>query len=95
VKALRGDVLYATLYRHTSSICHASDFGAQFEVDAATGDFVWEIEPRVNGFEAPSYAARELLWHGAHRIDQRLGLGFASRLAPHRLTAADVAKGLK
>jgi hypothetical protein len=95
VKALRGDAMYATLYRHTSSISHASDFGAQFEVDPTTGDPVLEIEPTVKGLEAPSYAARELLWNAANRTDQRLGLGFSAALAPHKLTRADVQKRQK
>jgi hypothetical protein len=95
VKALRGGAMYATLYRHTSSISHASDFGAHFEVDPTTEDVIWKIEPTVKGFEAPSYAARELLWNAANRIDQRLGLGFSAALAPHKLTRADVQKGQK
>lgn len=95
VKALRGDVMYATLYRFTSSISHAADFGAQFEVDPASDDLIWEIEPQVLGFEAPSYAARELFWNAANRIDQRLGLGYAATLAPHKLTRSDVQKGQK
>ena len=93
MQALRGDVMYATLYRHTSSISHASDFGAHFEAEPASGEFVWQLEPQVRGFEAASYAARELLWAAANRIDERLGLGFAATLAPHRLTRADVEKG--
>jgi hypothetical protein len=93
MKALRGDVMYATLYRFTSSISHASDFGAHFEVDPASDDLIWELEPQVQGFESPSYAARELLWNAANRIDQRLGLGYAHRLAPHKLTRSEVRKG--
>jgi len=95
MKALRGDAMYATLYRHTSSISHASDFGAHFEVDLTSGEYVWQLEPQVRGFETPSYAARELLWQAANRIDQRLGLGFSASLAPHKLTRADVQKGQK
>lgn len=95
VKALRGDVMYASLYRFTSSISHASDFGAHFEADPASDDLLWEIEPQVRGFEAPSYAARELLWNAANRIDQRLGLGYAATLAPHKLTRSDIQKGHK
>jgi hypothetical protein len=94
LKALCGDVMYATLYRFTSAITHGSDFGAHFEVDAASGDLVWEIEPTVRGFEAPTYAARELLWMAAHRIDERLGLGFDVALATHKLTPAEVKAGL-
>ena len=95
LKALRGDVIYATLYRFTSSISHASDFGAHFEIEPASGDLIWEIEPLARGFEAPSYAARALLWNAASRIDQRLGLGFSAVVGPHKLTRADVEKGLK
>ncbi|MBI1874655.1 MAG: hypothetical protein HYS05_12345 [Acidobacteria bacterium] len=94
MQALRGDVMYATLYRHTSAISHASDFGAHFEVDPSD-EFVWEIEPQVPGFEAPSYAARELLWAAANRIDERFELGFSVILAPHKLTRADVQTGQK
>lgn len=95
MRALRGEVLYATLYRFTSAISHASDFGAHLEIDSAISDPIWQIEPRAKGFEAPSYAARELLWHLANRIDARLGLGFSATLAPHRLSRADVQKGQK
>ena len=95
MKALRGEMMYAMLYRHTSSISHASDFGAHFEVDPTSDDFVWEIEPQTRGFETPSYAARELLWNAANRIDERLGLGFSATLAPHKLSKADVQKGEK
>jgi hypothetical protein len=90
VKALHWEVMYASLYRFTSSISHASDFGAHFEVDPASDDLLWEIEPRVRGFETPYYAARELLWNAANRIDQRLGLGYAATLAPHKPTRSDV-----
>lgn len=93
MRALRGDVLYATLYRFTSSITHASDFGAHIEIDSNVSDPIWQIEPRAKGFEAPSYAARELLWHLANRIDTRLGLGFSAMLTPHRLSRMQVQKG--
>jgi hypothetical protein len=86
MNALRGGVMYAVLYRETSSISHASDFGARFEVDPASDDLLWKIEPQVHGFEAPSNAARELLWNAANRIDQRLGLGYDATLAPHKPT---------
>jgi hypothetical protein len=95
MKALRGDAVYATLYRYTSSISHASDFGAHMEFDSAHPDPIWQIEPRAIGFEAPSYAARELLWQLANRIDVRIGLGFSATLAPHKLSRADVQKGLR
>lgn len=93
VTALRGDATYATLYRVTSQIAHASDASAHCEADSTTRDLVCWIEPTVEGFEAPSYAARELLWNAGNRIDQRLGLGFSATLAPHKLTRADVQKG--
>ena len=70
-----------------------SDFGAHHTFDPNVGDFVWQIEPQVRGFEAPSYAARELLWMMATRIDQRLGLGFADTLTPHKLTKEGVKLG--
>ena len=84
MRALRGDVMYATLYRFTSSITHASDFGAHVEIERETNDFIWQIEPRAQGFEASSYTARKLLWYAANRIDTRLGLGFSLSLAPHK-----------
>jgi hypothetical protein len=90
VKALRGDAMCATLYRYTSSISHASDFGAHFPVEEASGNQLWEIEPKVERFEVPTYAARQLLWNLANRIDQRLGLGFSATLNPHKLSRADV-----
>lgn len=95
VKALRGDAMYATLYRFTSSISHGTDFGAHVAVEEPSGNRLWEIEPKVQGFEAPTYAARQLLWNLANRIDQRLGLGFSATLAPHKLSRADVQKGQK
>jgi hypothetical protein len=92
MRKLKGETMYATLYRHTSSISHASDFGLHFSLDQ-DGEFVWEIDPQVEGFESPSYAARELLWGAANRIDERFGLGFAAALAPHKLTRAQVNEG--
>ena len=90
VKSLRADPLYAVLYRHTSSISHVSDVGLHFESDPATGALVWQIAPRERGFEGPSYVSRELLWMLANRINERLGLGFAATLAPHKLKKADL-----
>jgi hypothetical protein len=95
MRALRGDVLYATLYRFTSAISHAADSGAHLEINSASADPVWQMEPRAKGFEPPSYMARELLWHMANRIDARLGLGFSATLAPHRLARAGVREGQK
>lgn len=93
MRALRNDVAYASLYRHTSAIAHSADFGSHFQLDASTGDFIWEIEPTVTGFEAPSVAARQLLWYSANRINEKLGLGFAAALAAHKLTRSDVVAG--
>lgn len=73
-----GDAMYATLYRHTSAISHASDFGGHFSVDQ-NGEMVWEVFPQVEGFEAPSYVARQLLLLAAQRIDEKFGLGYAAR----------------
>ena len=95
MRALRQDSAYSTLYRHSSAIAHASDLGAHFSLDPTSGEPVWEIDPRVEGFRAPTYAARELLWHLAKRIDTRIGLGFSAALAPHKLTSADVRAGVK
>lgn len=90
VQALRREPLYAVLYRHTSAISHASDVGLHFERDKATGQLIWQLPPRVEGFAGPSYVARELLWVLANRIDQRLQLGFAASLAPHKIKGADL-----
>lgn len=84
MKALSLEKLYATLYRFTSPIAHASDFFGHVQIDPASGDRTWEIEPTNKGFKAPSYMARQLLWGAANRIDQRLGLGFSAALAPHK-----------
>ena len=92
MKKLKGDAMYATLYRHTSAISHVSDFGAHFSLDK-DGEMVWEIEPQVEGFEAPSYAARELLWAVANRIDEKFGLGYEATLVPLKLTRAQVKVG--
>jgi hypothetical protein len=92
--AVKADVRYASLYRFASSGIHGADFGAQFSPDKLTGELVWEIDPTVRGFEAPSYAARELLWSAAHEVDAKLGLGFHGALAPHRLSKKDVERGL-
>jgi hypothetical protein len=84
VKELRGDVLYATVYRFTSQFSHASDCAAHVDIDSNDDTLTWEIGPTTKGFEAASYASRQLLWGAANRIDQRLGLGFSSTLALHK-----------
>lgn len=90
VTALKADSLYSVLFRHTSSISHASDVGLHFEPHPATGEPIWQIAPRAEGVLNASLVARELLWMLANRIDERLGLGFSSTLARHRLRKADV-----
>jgi hypothetical protein len=87
-----GDAMYATLYRHTSAISHASDFGGHFSIDDS-GEMVWEVFPQVEGFEAPSYVARQLLFLAAQRIDERFGLGYAAALAPFQLTRTQMNAG--
>jgi hypothetical protein len=98
LKSLGYEETYATSFRFSAAIIHGNDFGAHFEVDAAAGgidDLVWQIEPRVRGFEAPTYAARQLLWNAADRVNDRFGLGFEEKLAPLRLTDQDVQAGKK
>ncbi|MGH9160427.1 MAG: hypothetical protein ACRD2X_10655 [Vicinamibacteraceae bacterium] len=90
VRALRADPLYSVLYRYTSAISHVSDVGLHFERDPSTEDLVWQIAPRPQGLDAPSYISRELLWLLANRIDKGLGLGFAATLAQHRMTKSDL-----
>ncbi len=69
---------------------------AHFEVDPTSDDLIWEIEPQVRGFEAVSYAARELFWNAANRIDQRFGLeSWRAALCAYKLTRSDVHKGQK
>ena len=75
-----------------SVITYASEFGAHFVLDEE-GGMVWEIEPKVEGFEASSYAARGLLWAAANRIDEKCGLGYAAALAPLKLTPSQVKAG--
>ncbi len=97
LKSLGDEVTYATSFRFSSAIIHGNDFGAHFEVDAgdAFDDLVWQLEPRVRGFEAPSYAARQLLWNAADRVNDRFGLGFETKLAPFRLSDEDIQGGKK
>jgi hypothetical protein len=95
LKILGDDVTYATSFRFSSSIIHVTDFGAHFEAQGDSSDIAWQIEPRLRGFEAPTYAARQLLWRAATRIDERLGLGFREKLAPFKLSDADVQEGKK
>ena len=93
MKALGEEVAYLTFYKYGSLIAHGGDFGGHLEIDEASGNRLWALAPTSDGFEHPSYAAREILWNTASCIDTRLGLGFASTLAPHKLSPADVTKG--
>jgi len=54
LKSLGDEVSYATSFRFSSAIIHGNDFGGHFEVDGGDSfeDLVWQIEPRVRGFEA-------------------------------------------
>ena len=95
MKGIRGGrVMYATVFRHTSSFVHGSDFGAHVTPENGE-DVVYEIEPRVDGFDGPTYTARQLLWLAASRIDARLGLGFEKRLASHELTRKQIEERLQ
>jgi hypothetical protein len=98
LKSLGDEVTYATSFRFSSAIIHGNDFGAHFEVNGSAAgfeDLVWQIEPRVRGFEAPTYAARQLLWRVAARINDRFGLGFEAKLAPFQLSDEAVQGGKK
>lgn len=96
LKSLDDEVTYASAFRFSSAIIHGNDFGAHFEVDGeGDDDLVWQIEPRIRGFEAPTYAARQLLWKAADCINDRFGLGFEAKLAPFHLSDADVQGGKK
>jgi hypothetical protein len=95
MKTLRGGrVMYAMVFRHTSSFTHGSDFGAHV-TPADDDDVVYEIEPRVEGFDGPTYTARQLLWLAASRIDERFGLGFEKRLARQKLTRQQIEQRLQ
>jgi hypothetical protein len=95
LKALGDETTYATGFRFGSSMIHVTDFGAHFEPDGDSGDVVFQPEGRVRGFGAPSYAARQLLWRAADRINDRFGLGFEAKLGPFHLTDEDVKAGKK
>jgi hypothetical protein len=53
VKALKGDAMYATLYRHASAISHVADFGAHSELDPATGELIYNISATGARFRGP------------------------------------------
>jgi hypothetical protein len=88
--ALKQDVMYQLLFRTTSATSHSSDLGQHFEIDPSTGQMIWQLPPRVDHVMRPSFAARELLWMLANRIDERLGLGFKSSLTPHKLKKSEL-----
>jgi hypothetical protein len=83
VKAVHAEAIYATVFRFASAKTHVTDFAGHVEIERASGDLIYQIDPCSKGFEAPSHASRALLWAAASRIDQRLGLGFVTALAPH------------
>jgi len=91
LKSLRADSVYSVLYRHTSSIAHASDVGLHFVNDANTGTLIWQIQPRSRGVLPVILVSTELLWVLASRINERLGLGFDSSLLQHKVTRGRLA----
>jgi Family of unknown function (DUF5677) len=85
MRALRGDVMYATLFRHTSSASHASDFAAHVEFDPA-GNMIFKLAPVADDdVIGRGGVAREVLWIAANRINERFKLGFDAALAPHKV----------
>jgi hypothetical protein len=85
MQALRGDVMYATLFRHTSSASHASDFAAHVEFDSA-GGMIFKLAPVADDdVIGRSGVAREVFWIAANRINERFKLGFDGALAPHKV----------
>lgn len=85
MRALRGDVMYATLFRHTSSASHASDFAAHVEFDL-TGHMIFKLAPVADDdVIRRSGVGREVLWIAANRINERFKLGFDAELAPHKV----------
>jgi len=84
-KELKVEIMYALLFRFTSSVTHATDVGAQFDVDPQTEEFIWRIDPRVNDLDGPCITARQLLWVLAERINRTFGLGFTAVLASHKV----------
>jgi hypothetical protein len=83
MKALRSDIMYATLMRHTSQFVHVSDIGEHVKIE--NNHVVFHVVPTSEAVEGTSAVAREMLWMAANRIDQRLKLGYAGALALHRV----------
>lgn len=90
-----GRVLYAMVFRHASSFTHGSDFGAHVTPQGSGDDMIFELEPRLDGFDLVTYTARQLLWIAANRIDERCGLGFAKKLARHKITRQQLEQRLR
>jgi len=88
MKALKHDQAYAVLFRHTSSIMHASDAAGHMEFTPGSDEPIFQIYPRLEGIDGPSFVARELFWVLARQIDRKLGLGFRTVLMPHKMTKA-------
>ena len=86
MNTLRGDVMYATLIRHTSQAVHVSDTGEHVQIE--NDKVVLNAVPRSDNVAGTVAVAREMLWLAASRIDQRLKLGYANALAPHRVKRA-------
>lgn len=95
VRALRGDVMYATLYRFTSSISHAADFGAHFEVDPSSDDLIWRSSHKWAASKHHPTPRASCSGTRLIALTKRLRLGYAGALTPHKLTRSDVRKGQK
>ena len=85
MQAVEQDAVYATIFRLASSSVHVSDFAAHFDVKPGTDDFIWQLEPLVDGFQGPASTACQLLFSAANRINERLDLGLSEALAPWKL----------
>lgn len=83
LQSMRGDVLYSTLYRASSSTSHGTD--SLQHMSYGPGDAVqFEVSPSSANVPARAAVATELLWLTARRIDERFKLGFSDQLKPLR-----------
>jgi len=89
-KALRGEVLYATVYRHGSASVHATDFGAYVQANRKSGTLVIALNPSPENVNGVAAVSREILWLTASRIDQRFKFGFDRCLRPLKVKKRDV-----
>ena len=75
---------YATLYRHTSTTSHASDFGAHVTATSDRKQVLFHPGPSAENVPACSWMAREVLWFLVSGLDDRLQLGHGPALARYR-----------